>query len=74
MTLEQMLEAVQGEIVRGIARYRNGQEYVVLARFEGGQAKLTPAGRKLQEELTPAKPRRTRVSPEKLVTPPPSEG
>lgn len=66
MTLEELLEALGGEIVRDVPRYRTKEGYVVLAKRNGNDFVFTEEGRRLAAELTPPKPRRTRANPEEI--------
>lgn len=47
MTVYELIEKLGGEIVRGHARIRIGQEYTVVGRLNGDTMEYTEEGRKL---------------------------
>lgn len=53
MTVYELVEKLGGEIVRGKARIRQGQEYVVIGYLNGDNMDFTEAGRLLAAETEP---------------------
>jgi hypothetical protein len=59
MTVYELVEKLGGEIVRGYARVRVGQDYVVVGRLNGDNMDYTEDGRKLAA-AQPAQPAETK--------------
>jgi hypothetical protein len=53
MTVYELVEMLNGEIVRGQARIRQGRDYVILGRLNGNNMEFTEEGRVLSENMTP---------------------
>lgn len=53
MTVYDLVEKLGGEIVRGQARIRRGQDYVIVGRLNGDNMDFTEDGRLLAAESTP---------------------
>lgn len=54
MTVYELVEKVNGEIVRGQARVRRGNEYIVLGTLVEGEMTFTEAGQRLNDAVAPA--------------------
>ena len=53
MTVYELVDALGGEIVRGRARVRRGDEYILLGELVEGEMTLTEAGAKLVARTAP---------------------
>lgn len=53
MTVYELVEKLNGEIVRGNARVRRGSEYIVLGTLVNGEMAFTEAGRRLAALANP---------------------
>lgn len=61
MNIYELVDELGGEIVRGRARYRVGEDWILLAKFEGSEMALTEAGRQqLREKEAALRPTKTR--------------
>jgi hypothetical protein len=59
MTVYELVEKLGGEIVRGYARVRVGQDYVVIGRLNGDNMDFTEEGRQLAAaQVTEVEPKR----------------
>jgi hypothetical protein len=65
MTVYELVEKLGGEIVRGHARVRVGQDYVVIGRLNGDNMDFTEEGRK----LAAAQPAETKTKGRKPADP-----
>lgn len=54
MTVYELVEKLNGEIVRGRARVRRGDSYVVLGTLVDGEMAFTDAGQRLADLTAPA--------------------
>lgn len=50
MTVFELVAALNGEIVRGQARYRAASGYVILGKLNGDRMEFTEEGRKLADD------------------------
>lgn len=68
MNVYELIEKLGGEIVRGKARYRKGNDYIVLGFLNGDDMIFTPEGRDLVVELAnDSKPKRSRPAKSDVV-------
>lgn len=60
MTVYDLISKLNGEIVRGRARVRTPEGYVIVGRLNGDEMTFTEDGRKLAAEQKPKASRRTK--------------
>lgn len=53
MTVYELVEKLNGEVVRGQARIRQGREYIILGRLNGDNMEFTNEGRVLAADMAP---------------------
>lgn len=53
MTVYELIEKLNGEVVRGQARIRQGREYIILGRLNGDNMEFTNEGRVLAADMAP---------------------
>lgn len=69
MTLNELVEKVGGEFVRGMARVRQGQTYTVIGKYIDGQMQMTPEGVEMAKALEAPAKKRGRPRKEEVAEP-----
>lgn len=71
MDVYELVEAVDGEIVNGVARVRSGRDYIILGRVTPEGMVMTEEGKTLVDEQ--GKPEPKKRAPRKAAKPPQAE-
>jgi hypothetical protein len=72
MTLKELVEKVGGEYVRGMARVRQGNEYIVIGKHIDGELQMTAAGVEMAKTLETSTKKRGRPRKAEAVEAPES--